>query len=150
MNSKTVIGIIIALIGYNRYIKFIDFINRLKLELHVVSVNDDIATITLSVLNVLNIPYKIKRINFLLNNTQLVAFIDSCVIHKKIVKKSHIPIHTSLNKIGVTKEDLQNSELEFHFLLLGFRFKRKYKPTNKLQVDNNLQNNTSSCGCGCS
>jgi len=147
--TKIVVSVVIAVIGYQRYMKFINFIDKLKLELNVINVNSDFATLTLSALNVFNVPYKIKKINFLINNTQIVAFTNSCVVNKKIVKNSNIPIQVSLVNQGISIEDIQNSEIEFQYVLLGFMFKRKYNPNTKIVIDNNQQSQTS-CGCGCS
>ena len=147
--TKTIVAVIIALIGYQRYIRFINFIDKLQLELNVISVNSDVATLTLSALNVFNVPYKIMKINFLIHNTSILAFTSSCIVNKKIVKNSTIPIHVSIVENGLTKEDLQNSEIEMHYVLLGFSFKRKYNPKTKILIDINQQP-TNNCGCGCS
>ena len=147
--TKVVVSIIIGVIGYQRYTKFINFIDKLKLELNVINVNSDFATLTISALNVLNVPYRIQKINFLLSNTQVIAFTNSCVVNRKIVKNSNIPIHVSLTKQGLAIEDLEGSEIELHYILLGFKFKRKYNPNTKILIENNQQPDDS-CGCGCS
>ena len=147
--TKIVVSAVIALIGYQRYMKFINFIDKLQLELTVISVNSDVATLTLSALNVFNVPYKVKKINFIIHNTRIIAFTTSCIVNKKIVKNSSIPIHVSIVENGLTKEDLQNAEVEIHYALLGFSFKRKYNPKTKILIDIHKQP-TNNCGCGCS
>lgn len=145
--SKTIIAIVVAVIGYQKYQKFINFIDRLKLELHVINVHSNMATLTISALNVFDIPYKIKKIDLFLNNIRFVATTSSCVVHKKIVKKSQIPINFTLIQ-AVSVQELEAAEIEVHYLLLGFVFRRRYNAKNNSIT--NPQENINSCGCGCS
>lgn len=127
---------VIAVIGYSKYNAFIQFINDLKLSLKTVQITSEKATVFISSTNVLGIPYRITKMEFLVNKIMLASIIKKCDLNRSIVKNSHIPIELPLLYKGlVTKQKLEGAELVVTYSFFGLKFERLYK----LQANPNLE-----------
>ncbi|WP_272151396.1 hypothetical protein [Tenacibaculum aiptasiae] len=116
--------VIIAIIGYSKYTKFINFIDSVRFRIVLIQQNEREIVTFISPLSGLNIPYKIDNIELFLDNH--IWKVQGCELHKKIVANSQIPISIKAYRSGQNNTD--QSIMAVTYSLFGYTIKRGYEP----------------------
>lgn len=133
----------IAVVGYVKYSRFEDFINKLQLGIEVLSIDNGFANVSIKNLNTRHIPYSFESVNLIIDKTIHAATNREKSTNLSIVPNSQIPINFKMLQ-NFSKEDLEQSEIVIRFRFFGFGFERLYKPT----VVVNEKETKQFCGCG--
>ncbi len=149
--NKTLVAALIMIIGTKKYLRFTKFIDSLQLGLEVLEIKNGFAIVAIKNMNYLNIPYKIKSIDLIIDKVTWAATNKQSNANLFIVPKSQTPLlfFKALSD-NFTEEELQKSDITITYNFYGFEFKRLYKPVSgNLEIGNNNDGQGGSfCGCG--
>lgn len=125
------IGLVAAIAGirvYSRYKKFKQFINNVKFSIKVAHLENNKAIIHIMPINSLNVPFKIKRIEIINNDTHIASLISSCDVNLRMVANSNIEIPFNVLANGISKTTLESSQLAITYSFIGSERERLYTP----------------------
>ncbi|WP_299106023.1 hypothetical protein [uncultured Tenacibaculum sp.] len=146
-------AVIIGVVGIQRYNTFKNFVDSVLFEVKILKFDANDLTIFMSPVSSLNVPYSIRKIEFVFDNKLWQA--KNCHLHKMIVANSQIPIPFQFVK-PITTEDPNVMIITYNFW--GFTIKRAYQPrietlqrnfSPRVQAANlnDRQVKISKCGC---